>query len=352
MSARTRRSRLAALAASALLAGAAAGAGSAAAAPTPTEEADAGRIASVEALLGPRSTAGFYRESSGRMVVNVTDGAAAEQVRAAGAVPRMVRHSSAELAGATAALEKSARVPGTAWAVDPRSNQVVVHVDESVEGRRLAALNGVVSELGDKARMERVDGRLSLFLAGGEAMYSGNTRCSAGVNVRTAERWFTVTAGHCTTGRAQWFADTMGQAPIGTTVGSSFPGNDFGIVERTNTWLPRPGAISLHNGYVQDVRTAGEVFVGQPVQRSGSTTGVRGGFVRALNVTVNYPQGTVSGLVGTTACAEPGDSGGPFFSGSTVLGLTSGGSGNCTLGGMTFYQPITEVLSAYGVAVY
>jgi hypothetical protein len=30
----------------------------------------------------------------------------------------------------------------------------------------------------------------------------------------------------------------------------------------------------------------------------------------------------------------------------------SGGSGNCTSGGTTFFQPVTEALSAYGVSVY
>ena len=42
---------------------------------------------------------------------------------------------------------------------------------------------------------------------------------------------------------------------------------------------------------------------------------------------MNYPQGTVTGMIRTTVCAEPGDSGGALFAGNTALGLTSGGSG-------------------------
>lgn len=73
----------------------------------------------------------------------------------------------------------------------------------------------------------------------------------------------------------------------------------------------------------------------------------------ALNATVNYGGGDiVSGLIQTTVCAEPGDSGGPLYSGTKALGLTSGGSGDCTSGGTTFFQPVTEALSAYGVSVY
>ncbi|MDX3381884.1 alpha-lytic protease prodomain-containing protein [Streptomyces niveiscabiei] len=43
---------------------------------------------------------------------------------------------------------------------------------------------------------------------------------------------------------------------------------------------------------------------------------------------------------------------GASFPGTTALGLTSGGSGNCTVGGTTFFQPVTEALNAYGVSVF
>lgn len=74
--------------------------------------------------------------------------------------------------------------------------------------------------------------------------------------------------------------------------------------------------------------------------------------LQALNATVNYAEGSVSGLIQTNVCAEPGDSGGSLFAGNTALGLTSGGSGNCSSGGTTFFQPVTEALSVYGVSVY
>jgi hypothetical protein len=57
----------------------------------------------------------------------------------------------------------------------------------------------------------------------------------------------------------------------------------------------------------------------------------------------------VSGLIQTTVCAEPGDSGGPLYAGSTALGLTSGGSGDCTSGGTTFFQPVTKALATLGM---
>ena len=66
---------------------------------------------------------------------------------------------------------------------------------------------------------------------------------------------------------------------------------------------------------------------------------------------MTYPQGTVTGLTRTNVCAEPGDSGGSFISGSQAQGVTSGGSGNCTSGGTTYFQPVNEILSAYGLTL-
>ena len=97
----------------------------------------------------------------------------------------------------------------------------------------------------------------------------------------------------------------------------------------------------------------GNAYIGQAVCRSGSTTGVRCGTVTGLNQTVNYATGVIYGLIRTNICAEPGDSGGPLYVAATgtILGILSGGTGNCTAGGTTYYQPIAEVLAAYGLTL-
>ncbi len=46
-----------------------------------------------------------------------------------------------------------------------------------------------------------------------------------------------------------------------------------------------------------------------------------------------------------------GDSGGTLHDGNKAVGLTSGGRGDCTSGGTTFFQPVTEALSVYGVSL-
>jgi hypothetical protein len=99
------------------------------------------------------------------------------------------------------------------------------------------------------------------------------------------------------------------------------------------------------------MRSAGSPVVGQTVCYSSPVSGVHCGSVIGVNATVNFPQGTVSGMIRTNICAEPGDSGAPLFSGNTALGILSGGSGNCTAGGDTFFQPITEALSTFGVTI-
>jgi len=102
----------------------------------------------------------------------------------------------------------------------------------------------------------------------------------------------------------------------------------------------------------QDITSSGTPAVGSTVTRRGSTTGIHSGTVQQLNATVRYAEGTVTGLIRTTVCAEPGDSGGSLYRGTVAFGLTSGGSGNCTSGGTTFFQPVTEPLSVFGLHVF
>ena len=109
--------------------------------------------------------------------------------------------------------------------------------------------------------------------------------------------------------------------------------------------------VAIGGGNGVRINGAADPAVGQRVFRSGSTSGLRDGKVTALGATVNYPEGTVTGLIETTVCAEPGDSGGPLFSEGIALGVTSGGNGDCTSGGTTYYQPINPLLETYGLAL-
>jgi streptogrisin D len=302
--------------------------------------------ASLTSRLGDRSAGSYLDQATGRMVVTVTDSAAAETVRAGGAVPRIVARGGAQLAAATATLDRTAAVPGTAWAVEPMSNQVVVEVDATVTGAKLAKVTNAVRQLGGAARIVRTGGALRTRIGGGDAIYGGPYRCSLGFNVRSGSTYYFLTAGHCGNAASAWYADRAHGSLLGQTSGSSFPGNDYAIV-RYQSGVSHPGSVGS-----QDITTAAEAYNGENVQRRGSTTGIHGGRVTALNATVNYQEGSVRGLIRTTVCAEGGDSGGSLYDGGTALGLTSGGSGNCSSGGTTYFQPVTEALSVYGVSVY
>jgi streptogrisin D len=310
--------------------------------------ADADEAQGLAARLGDRSAGAYLDAGTGKMIVTVTDSAAEQVVRAAGAVPRQVRHSAARLAGAITELDRTAKIPGTSWATDPVANEVVVTADETVTGARLDQLDAAVARLGDAVRMERTPGTLSTRIAGGDAIYGGNSRCSLGFNVRSSSgTYYFLTAGHCGNIAATWYANSSKTTVLGSRAGTSFPGNDYAIVRYANTSVAHPGAVGS-----QDITTAATPAVGQTVYRRGSTTGIHSGRVTALNATVNYAEGSVSGLIRTTVCAEGGDSGGSLYSGTTAFGLTSGGSGNCSSGGTTYFQPVTEALSVYGVSVY
>ncbi|MEV4543637.1 S1 family peptidase [Micromonospora echinaurantiaca] len=334
-------------AAGALVAGSLLGAPAQAAPAAATPDAAAG----LAERLGDRS-AGTYADASGKMVVTVTDAAAAREVRAAGATPKLVTRGAAELARATAELENGAKIPGTAWWTDPATNQVVVSVDSTVTGAKLERVKAAAARTNGAVRIEAEPGVLSTRISGGHAIYAGGGgRCSLGFNVRSGSTYYFLTAGHCTNISSSWYSNSSQTNLLGTRAGSSFPGNDYGIVRHNNS-ANAAGNVYLYNGSYRDITGAGNAYVNQSVQRSGSTTGLRSGRVTALNATVNYAEGSVSGLIRTTVCAQPGDSGGPLFAGSTALGLTSGGSGNCSTGGTTYFQPVTEALSRYGVSVF
>jgi streptogrisin D len=299
--------------------------------------------ASLAETLDDTQSAGSFVEG-GRVIVAVTNEAAAAQIRAKGGEARIVKNSIATLNAVVTDLDP--HVVGTAWSVDPSTNQVVVDIDETVTGEKLATVQAAVAKAGGTARIEKMNGVLSRHISGGHAILTGGSRCSLGFNVRSGNTYYFITAGHCTNIGTTW-RDSAG-ATLGTRTGTSFPTNDYGIVRYNTSYTNHPGNVASG----QDITSAGNAVVGQAVRRHGSTTGNRGGSVTGLNATVNYAQGSVFQMIRTNVCAQPGDSGGSMYAGTVALGLTSGGSGNCTTGGTTFFQPVPEVLSRYGVSVY
>ena len=270
------------------------------------------------------------------LVVGFATAAALFLAPSAPAAPQ--HHSPRQLAAAAAKAVDASGVRGVAWYVDSATNQVVVTADSSVSKADLAKLE----RAGSAVRVERTAGKFTKLLAAGDGIYGSRYRCSLGFNVVSGGTYYFLTAGHCGKVEKTWWTSANHSTLIGATQGYSFPGDDYALVRYDNASLSHPG------GY-----TIGDAFVGERVTRDGDTTGVHSGTVTALNVTVRYQGGgTVRGMIQTNVCAEGGDSGGPLYDGTKAIGLTSGGSGNCSSGGITFFQPVREAAQRYGVSLY
>ncbi|MEU1242344.1 S1 family peptidase [Micromonospora parva] len=247
------------------------------------------------------------------------------------------------------ALLSGVRTAGTAWGLDPATGRMTLTVDDTVTPRDLSALRTVADRAG--ALLRREPGTLRPLIAGGQGIYGGGARCSLGANARSGSTYYVITAGHCTAAAATWYADSAQSTVLGTRTATSYPTNDYGLIRYTGR-IAHPSAVYTYPGLLT-INGPGNAYIGQAVCRSGSTTGVRCGTVTGLNQTVNYATGVIYGLIRTNICAEPGDSGGPLYVAATgtILGILSGGTGNCTAGGTTYYQPIAEVLATYGLTL-
>ncbi|KEY74870.1 hypothetical protein S7711_09814 [Stachybotrys chartarum IBT 7711] len=128
---------------------------------------------------------------------------------------------------------------------------------------------------------------------GGDAYYINRCgRCSVGFTVTTGF----VTAGHCGSTGDNVSATLTGPF-YGSFAGSSFPNNDLAWV-RTISGTTLLGYI---NGYGQG----------------------------------NLP---ISGSIAASI-------------GASAQGVTSGGSGKCASGGLTYFQPVNEILAVYGLTL-
>ena len=298
----------------------------------------------LRAELGASFGGAWMSPDGSQLVVATTDATRLDEIRAAGAEPRLVGHTLAALEGARATLD-AGPVPADvhAWYVDVASNTLVIAA-AGAQAPGALALRARIP--GTAVRIVATERPRPLYdvRGGDEYILNSNTLCSVGFAVHGGF----VTAGHCgrvgsPTAGSNWVAQ-------GTVRGSVFPGSDHAWVQLNASWFSLPTVNNWAGGAV-DVRGSAVATPGSSVCRSGRTTRWRCGVIQAHGVTINYAAGPVYGATQTSACAEGGDSGGSFISGNQAQGVTSGGSGNCTSGGTTFYQPINPILSAYGLTL-
>ncbi|WP_329598682.1 alpha-lytic protease prodomain-containing protein [Streptomyces pseudovenezuelae] len=316
-------------------------------------EAEAGtRAGRLQNALGKRFAGAWVSgATSADLTVASTDVADSPAIEAGGARAVVVDTPLADLKAVKTKLDRAVMGKGLETPVryiDVRTNRVTLQATSRAAADTLVEAAGVDSALVD-VKVSADQPRALYDIRGGDAFYIDDTaRCSVGFGVTKGDQQGFATAGHC--GQAGSKTTGYNQVAQGTFEASVFPGQDMSWVGVNSDWTAT-SAVKGEGG--QDVQTAGSVqaLVGAAVCRSGSTTGWHCGMIQQHDTSVTYAEGTVDGVTRTTVCAEPGDSGGSYISGVQAQGVTSGGSGDCTRGGTTFYQPINPLLSTYGLTL-
>ncbi|GAA2452731.1 trypsin-like serine protease [Streptomyces glaucus] len=317
-------------------------------------EAEAGaRAGRLRGALGDRFAGAWVRgATSAELTVATTRAADAPVIRAQGARAVVVRTPLAGLRAVKGKLDAAAARAKTSDTpvryVDVPANRVVVQATKRSAADALIRAAGVQAQ-GVAVRVSALRPRVLADLVGGDAYHiDGRARCTVGFSVTKGAQQGFVTAGHC--GRAGARTTGSDRSDQGTFRAAVFPGKDMAWVGVDSGWAATAD-VRGQGGTRTRITGSAEALVGASICRAGSTTGWRCGTVRQHDTSVSYPEGTVHGLTRTTVCAEPGDSGGPYVWGSQAQGVTSGGTGDCTSGGITFHQPVNPILDDFGLTL-
>ena len=350
-----------------------------------TERTAARQQKALEKQFGNRYAGSWIeRDANGRYKFVVATTSISAQKAPAGVEVRSVRHSLSDLKASKAALDSASRGRSApkgvySWAVDPKTNSVVVGIGKGGQKNAVDFIAGSAAAA-DAIRFEvmtEAPRKLATLLGGSEYISSpdgdSGFYCSVGFPVTRNGAPGFATAGHCSDGETGWGVYVSGgrrsgAVRIGTFSGSDMPGDydtgpDLGWVSVDAGNTLRPVVYGYGSGDVS-VNGGTEAPSGSAVCRSGRTTGWHCGTIGKKDVTVAYtddygnPDGTVTGLTQTSACAEGGDSGGSFITAAGQgQGVLSGGSGSCkgrqgrNNGGNSYFSPLGDVLGAYGLTL-
>ncbi|NRQ40719.1 S1 family peptidase [Nonomuraea sp. NN258] len=327
------------------------------------DEARARRLEPVlRAGLGERF-GGSWLDDSGSLVVATVDAADVASIKAGGARATVVVRTLAALDAAKDVLDRAAGLAGPGvhgWHVDVRANDLVVLAADAASGAAFVAAAGVDPALvrivhsparpTPSAEVPGSGGLQGGVVRGGDVFSVRNKgRCVVAFTVRRGTTDGFLTAGRCGQKGDVALGGYLG-TPIGVFESSSFPVDDYAWVSLYPGWTPRGTVVAP--GGERPIRGARPAPVGSSVCQATPSGGWRCGTIQQYNTSVSYPEGTVTGLVRTSVCAQPGSlAGAPFVSGDQAQGMTSGGTGNCASGGSTYFQPVTEALSAFGLTL-
>ncbi|MET0133119.1 MAG: S1 family peptidase [Kibdelosporangium sp.] len=310
-------------------------------------------IEAIRKSLGTAYAGAWFDGSTRKLIVALVDQTMMDQVRSRGAEPRLTRNNLAGLTGAKTRIDRMGGIAPSsvlAWYVDPPTNSVVI------EAKADPAADAFIERakgVGDMVRVERATKapRPLADLVGGRGFTVAESRCSIGFSATGPNGTkHILTAGHCTQPGGVVLADGVELGRV--NAGTFDTDGDFGLIDVTDPNAQTTAFVETLDGGPITVTGTEQAPIGASVCRSGQTSGFACGEITALDETVNYGDGdVVRGLTRTSVCAEAGDSGGPFVSGTQAQGLTSGGIADCATNGITFFQPINEAATKLGVTV-
>jgi hypothetical protein len=207
-------------------------------------------------------------------------------------------------------------------------------------------------------------GGVLLQAASGDLVYSCTATILGTVSGTPANA--TMTAGHCFEPSAAVYAgrsnpDVAGYL-LGYVSGRRFSGNadaeDIRWTTGNTAYNYLSNCVYVYSSDCQRMTVGGGGYAGMAVQKSGITTGLTSGTITQFSMNVNIADEngtvvTITDMIQTTACVIPGDSGGPLFSGSQLLGITSavGGldtNGNCTSSTRSYFGKLGNGNAALG----
>ncbi|MEV7552070.1 proprotein convertase P-domain-containing protein [Amycolatopsis sp. NPDC089917] len=316
--------------------------------------------------LRARAAGQWFDAAAGKLTLAVTNAADADTARAAGAEPRLVSRTKADLDRTDDAVRALVGdgVPGVfGWGVDVRNNEVGVSVDRSRKTAETESFLSQARNLGVRITEtgSSPEQQAGTIQTGNPWWPGGESNCSVGFGATdSAGAKHFLTAGHCTNDRDQAAYGASGQQNrIGTSnVGGTRSVNaregDMGVVAVTQSGWELSAAVNTWGEPAVTVTGSAEAMVGDRVCHSGNTSKWKCGEVKYTHKSVDYGGGLIiEDLTWTTACSLGGDSGGGWLLGTKAVGLHDGGPSKCVEnpsdGDMSIFQPVIEALNKWNL---
>ncbi|MFF0449961.1 S1 family peptidase [Streptomyces sp. NPDC004609] len=340
---------------------------------TPKPLTDPTRAAALAQQLGNDRTGGVYYKD-GRLVVTVTDQAAAQTIRDAGGVPKLVARSATELSSVHHKLDRLGNIPNTAWGIEAQANQVGVTIFDGVPAASQARIKKVAAAHPGAIRIDRIRSKLrfkATDLRGAEKIESGRWYCSAGFNTKNSSgAIYMLTAGHCEERTGNIWYVAYNRDRIGTQTAYNFGTGTEGFcdgVTRACDWatvrangpsINPLGMVRYGSGDYRQIDNSRYPMEREEIDRVGAFSKDTTGHITRNNTTVNIGGKTLYGMFESSVCALSGDSGGPALNGRTALGLLSGGTDETVCNSSSsgtyrnYFTMVQTVLNQRGLHVY